>query len=381
MLLDISIDSFLPPYQRSFNLKKYSLGVNQYFPDCFYKNSRIIEEDFSLDIIDLSYSTARTLCSYHLTDKELYFDVLASMLSHLNFIDSTTSNFLLSESRYKRLRDFSKNTRIGEMAQGVNALFVAKRLDFPYIIDFDLAKEKTINTLGIQSSGKTPDFVVLNRTGDKIGLFESKGTMTGTESGKYGFLSDAMEQIDAVERPCFDYALPVCTKFENNNDHSPLPLPTDIKSSINYALIEKKCAERKDTALLIKLHYASWFYLVGDFDRVTSILNEGIITPIQDENDPIYELDTETDKNNPIYWVERPMRLLLFAEEYGSAFRLFITSRYFRRGEFKIGIYKKVIESLIKTNDTNTILQLPDGEIEYLKKYPDGTLLYIKPNK
>lgn len=375
MLIDIRIDSFLPT-KRILNLKKYELGVYKYFPDCFYKNTRIPEDNFTLDLIDLSYSTARTLCSYHLSDKELYFDVIASMLSHLNFIDSTNSNFLLSESRYKRLRDFSKNTRIGEMAQGINAFFVAKRLDFPYIIDFDLAKEKTKYTLAIQSSGKTPDFVVLNSTADKIGLFESKGTMTGTASGKSGYLSDAMEQIDAVDHPCFDCALPVCTKFENNNDHSQLPLSIGIKSSINYALIEKGCTEKRDTRLLIKLHYASWFYLVGDFDRVASILNEGSIAPILDENDPIYILDTETDKDNPIFWVKDAFRLSSFSKEYEAHLHLFITSRYFRSGELKIGIYKKVIDIISKNG--NDVFELPQGNIDYLKKYPDGTVLYIK---
>lgn len=117
------------------------------------------------------------------------------------------------------------------------------------------------------------------------------------------------------------------------------------------------------------------------FGRVESILNDGIVTPIQDENDPIYVLDTETDKGNPIYWVERPIDLSLFSEEYKAGLHLFITSRYFHNGELKIGIYKKVIESLIKNNDSNSFFQLPDGEINYLRKYPDGTLLFIRNNK
>ncbi len=377
MLIDISIDAFFHPKGR-LRLKQYELEVNQYLPLSFYKNTRITENIFKLDIVDLSYSTARTLCSYHLTEKELYFDVLGSMVSHVNFIDSKHTNFLLSESRYKRLRDFSKSTRIGEMAQGINYLFVSKRLNFPYIIDFDLAKEKTKGTLNIQTKGKTPDFVVLDSTLTKIGLFESKGTMNGKVSGINGYLKKGLNQINDVIFPCFEVKLPVCTKFEHNNN---IPIDPDIKSSINYALIEKVCITPKETDLLLKLHYASWFYLVGDFGRVDSIINDGVVAPIQDENDPIYVLDTVTEKNNPIYWVEQPMNLSINNDYLGTDLHLFISSRYFHRGEFKIGIYKKVIESLINTNEGSSNFLLPEGEITYLKKYPDGTLLFIRPNK
>lgn len=376
--MHIRIDLDIHRFGTSFNFRSYHLEVFKYFPVYFYAspnhpNPRINENDFALDIVDLSYFTARTLCSYHLTKRELYFDVIASMLSHLNFIDSNENNFLLSESRYNRLRDFSKNTRIGEMAQGINTLFVAKRLDFPYIIDFDLAKQLTSTTLNIQTNGKEPDFVFMNRNMNKLGLFESKGTMKGTASGKSGFLSDAMEQIGAVKQPCFDYSLPVCTKFENNNDFNNQPIPENRKSSINYALITNACTEDKDITRLLKLHYASWFYLVGDFDRVSSILENGTIASL--EGDQNYELDTETDSQNPIYWVKRNFFNIISSDEY--KFILSVDTLFkWPENNFKIGIYKKVIDNLI--SDSPIILELPEGSITYLRKYPDGTLLYIK---
>jgi hypothetical protein len=357
--------------------KSHELDVFQYFPDCFYKVKSVPEAVFILDVIDMSYYTARTLCSYHLTKTELYFDVVASMLSHLNFVDSKKTSFLLSESRYNRLRDFSKSTRIGEMSQGINALFVSKRLDFPYIIDFDLAKEKTSATLNIQTTGRTPDFVFMNRNLDKIGLLESKGTMMGKASSKNGLLSEAMEQIDAVDHPCFDYLLPICTKFENNNDITNTPNPNGRKSSINYALIEKECANKKDTENLWKLHYASWFYLVGDFGRVTSILANERITPLLEVGDQIYEIDNDTEKENPIWWVKRNFFNLNISKNKELTFSIYL-HRKPDGNNFKIGIYKKVIDNLL--SDTQTILELPEGSDTYLRKYPDGTLLYIKPS-
>lgn len=360
------------------DFQRHDLDVFEYQFDSFYDRNKISLGIFSFDIVDLSYSTARTLCSYHLSEKELYFDVIASMLSHLNFIDSTHTNFLLSESRYKRLRDFSKSTRIGEMAQGINTLFVGRKLSFPYIIDFDLAKEKTQTTLNIQTRGKTPDFVFLDKSSSKIGLFESKGTMNGRVSGKTGYLSAAMEQIDDVYNPCFDYAVPVCTKFEDNNDVNLNVIPNDKKSSINYALSKIDCTNPKDLSLLKKLHYASWFYLIGDFNRVNAILNEGNVIPIQIENDPIYILDSETDKGNPIFWVREGYNFSLTPSEKKSFPIAYFSPGFWIKNESKIGIYQKVIENLYNTNGTDIIFELPESNINYLRKYPDGTLLYIR---
>lgn len=375
-MMYLEIDIFNRQFRNT--LIPFEMDVYRYLPNDFDKIDKTKEDDFQLDIIDISYYTARTLCSYHLTQKELYFDIIASLLSHLNFIDTTQSYLLLSESRYKRLRDFSKSSRIGEMTQGINSLFVSKRLNFPYIIDFDLAKNKTHTILNIQSKGQSPDFVVIDSSLTKIGLFESKGNMNGNVTSD---LMGAMNQIKSVISPCFDHNMPVSTRFQDNNDYSHKRLRKIRKSSINYALIKNVCTTPKETDLLLKLHYASWFYLVGDFGRVDSIINDGVVTPIQDDNDPIYVLDTETDKKNPIYWVEQPMNLSINNDYFGTDLHLFISSRYFHRGEFKIGIYKKVIESLINTNEGSSNFLLPEGEVTYLKKYPDGTLLFIRPNK
>lgn len=257
-MMHLGIDIFKRPFSNTFI--PYEMDVYKYLPNDFRKRDK--EKDFQLDIIDISYFTARTLCSYHLTQRELYFDIIASLLSHLNFIDATKTNLLLSESRYKRLRDFSKSSRVGEMAQGINSYFVSKTLNFPYIIDFDLAKEKTQATLNIQTNGKSPDFVVLDLTMTEIGLFESKGNMNGNTTAD---LISAMNQINDVHSPCFDYNIPVSTRFQDNNDYSNKRLRKIRKSSVNYTLIKNVCTTPKETDLLRKLHYASWFYLVGDF--------------------------------------------------------------------------------------------------------------------
>lgn len=375
--MHLEIDFFKPRLSR--HLIPYDLDVFKYQSPDFNRITRVREDDFSLDIIDMAYYTARTLCSYNLDHQELYIDVIASLMSHINFIDSSQSNLLLRESRYKRLRDFSKSSRIGELAQGINAMFVSNRLKFPYIIDFHLAKVKTKSSFDFQTTGKSPDFVIVDSTLKKIGLFESKGNMNGNVTRD---LQNALVQIDSVSSAkCIDAKVPISTRFQDDNGFSRRILRKKRKSSINYGLFENECSESKDTSLLRKLHYASWFYLVGDFERVNSILNDGTIAPIAEENDPIYVLDRVTDKGNPIFWVKKPLSFTVSNKPLDLKTHLFITSRYFYEDKFRIGIYKNVIDSITNPSESNTAYQLPEGTIDYLKKYPDGTLLYLKYNR
>lgn len=363
---DITI--FFDIYKSGKRLIPFKLDVYKYsFPD-FLKENKLREKDFSLDILDIAYYTARTICSYNLSREEQYFDIISSLLSHLNFIDLNGDNLTLSESRYKRLRDFSKSTRIGEMAQGINTFFVVDRLGFPYFIDYDLAKEKT--SIGFKNKSKSPDFVILNSSLSKIGLYESKGNMNGTPSKD---LKSALTQINHVYNPpCIDYKVPVCTRFQNNNDFSMKKPRKPRKSSINYALIETDCSDPKDYTTLKKLHYASWFYLVGDFTRVNAILEENNIPEINQE-DPFYELDTTTDKENLIYWVKSPLNF-----NYSNSFNelyIYLNNWSRKKNNFRIGIYKSVIDNLV--SNSNDRFLLPEGDINNLKKYPDGTLFYL----
>ena len=55
------------------NLQTFDLDVFWFEHPLFNSNKITKEDDFSLDLVDISYSNARTLCSYHLTRKELYF--------------------------------------------------------------------------------------------------------------------------------------------------------------------------------------------------------------------------------------------------------------------------------------------------------------------
>lgn len=76
------------------------------------------------------------------------------------------------------LRDFSKITRHGEIAQGINYFYAKERLGAYAVYDFkDYAKR-----IGIlkKCRGYTPDYVYCRSKDKAIGILESKGTMQAT---------------------------------------------------------------------------------------------------------------------------------------------------------------------------------------------------------
>ncbi|WP_299253799.1 hypothetical protein [uncultured Lacinutrix sp.] len=327
----------------------------------FVLKNKVVENDFDTNQLKIAYATARTLCSFHLDNKELYFDLIASLLSHLNFITKDKQDYLqIFESRYVRLRDFSKTTRIGELAQGVNYLFTQERLDYPYVVDFHLFHLKVYGTPYPKRS--SPDFFVLKEDFSEIGLMESKGegAKRNSISGK---LQSALKQLENVKKPCVDALMPMCSRFEWET--------TGKKSSINYAFIKKDCKTKDNFKLrILRLHYASWFYLVGDFNRVEQLLN---IEGFDDlEGDVNYILDT-TDKESPIYWVER-------ARSFGFSKQFNIHVDMLTSTEFKIGIYKKVIERIL-SNTTSVQTNFSSESDTEFERFRDGTVIKIGDKK
>jgi hypothetical protein len=326
------------------------------------KKNKQKEQDFESNLLRISYATARTLCSFHIDNKELYFDIIASILSHLNFVEPNDSrqSFLLKKDRLNRLRDFSQTSRTGEMAQGINYLFVQERLDYPYIIDYHLFCDR----LNIKIEGRTPDFVLLNPLLNKIGLFESKSEASVANSVTTK-LNDAMKQLMIgkqnllLNKKLYAKNLyPVCTKFLF--EHPEI-------STINYCYIAFSDEPVKFSPDdIIKAHYASWFYLVGDFTRAQLLSNGENIPSLEDVGEVTY--DGVTDKD--IYWVSNINNAFFNSV---NKHLLFV----FMKSYFKIGIRKDVVKRLTITIEGPMPTQeaIIDGEMQW---FTDGTVLRIK---
>lgn len=343
-------------------LQDISLEVYQFTYNAQEVSNPVKEIDFNTNELKIAYATARTLCSYHIDQKEFYFDIVASLATHFNFFEANKMNYLkIKKERYERLRDFSKTSRIGELAQGVNYLFLQDRLDYPYIIDFHLFCKKN----GIPLSRKTPDFVVLKKNLRETGLFESKGEGAPRNAVKTK-LRGAMNQLNAVTNIYANKLIPVCSRFEYNAKNS----------SINYCNIDETCEDLNIDDLNLKLfkqHYASWFYLIGDFDRADQLVNQTSFNNLNIDNEQRYTLG-EDNKKNEIYWVNRPFHF--DSEDDKKIMHLRLNIDFNHRHDFKIGIYKSVVEQLENNilNNGNEIVMTNDEEYQ---RFADRTIIKV----
>lgn len=76
----------------------------------------------------------------------------------------------LNKENENLLRDFSKTTRVGELAQGINYFYFKKYKNVATIYDYKFFCEKK----KCKTKGKSPDYVLVYNDGT-IGLMESKG--------------------------------------------------------------------------------------------------------------------------------------------------------------------------------------------------------------
>lgn len=311
------------------------------------------QPDFALNNLRLSYAIARTLCSHHPDREEYYLDVAASYFGLLNIVEHphNNGNFVLLSDRLKRLRDFSRTSRIGELAQGVNYLFTQERLGFPFVIDYHLFCELT----GIATTGRSPDFVVLSRDMRTLGLMESKGE-SPSGWGVKGKLKSALEQIELTVRRFLRTLLPIrkkipcCTKFSSDIHQASTIHYCDIDIGTPTAWVLKP-------GQLFKLHYASWFYLVGDFHRARQLVANGNMTNLTEatEQGIIYTFDERLQ----VYWIET---IVVDTDTTGGRLRFLLERWPPRHRNFALGIHKSVVDILVKPSDAINEVQIAPGE-------------------
>ena len=331
-----------------------------------------LQPKFTINNLRLSYAIARTLCSHHPDKQEYYLDTMASYLGLLNIVLHPTpdNEFLLIKDRVKRLRDFSRTSRIGELAQGINYLFTQERLGYPFIVDYHFFCDR----IGVDTSGQTPDFVVLSPDARILGLMESKGEGPLTRFSVKGKLKSAIKQLRAARRKLRSHLppinpsriIPCCTKFSSADGGV---------STIHYShIVNRRAGDPGRSALqLFKIHYASWFYMVGDFARAQQLVANEPMLPIPEEGD-IYTFDPELK----VYWVEA---IRVNTESAGSLIHFGFDSwhPHPRRRNFAIGIHQSVVNVLTQDSDTieNFEVEASESEGNY-EWFKDATVIRFR---
>lgn len=224
---------------------------------------------FTFNGARLSIAIARTLASHHPTVSEFWLDVFMSAIGIRNIVSRDPIEFKLIEDRLDRIRDFTKTTRIGEMAQGIAYLFSQDRLGYPLVGDF----KHFFNSRGVAISAieTTPDFVLQKSSiNTNISLLESKGTVINSATNIKSSLRKGLSQcrngnniataagfvVDNKYATCVEFS--VDTEVETSKLHYVDPSENTIQSEYNDSLL--------------RFHFASWFYLIRDFESVNQLI-------------------------------------------------------------------------------------------------------------
>ncbi|RZJ53634.1 MAG: hypothetical protein EOO44_07860 [Flavobacterium sp.] len=326
----------------------------------------------------LAQGVAMTLCSQHLTKPEYWFDHISSLLSLSNLIHSPLHshhlNVRIKSSRISSLRDFSRTNRIGEISQGLVYLYM-QNTDFPYVNDFHFFCD--INYISIPFQTSTPDFVCQDRRQtNQICLVESKGKETTSAGDIKSKLAKAISQCDSGENIIFKgnkgfhvkKSLGFCIEWsdEINADNSVLHFVDPENDDFNKDI----------SSAPMRFHYASWFYMIGDFDNAQRLVDgEKII---------LNEFDfTQIPVNNKNYWILKNLPYSVREYQKTDLSIAIIDEIYFSNiFQGNIGISDKIMQSLInRAYDEITGIDFKNESTKDCEFFIDGTIIIKKKHE
>lgn len=326
-----------------------------------------IHSDFQFNGWRLAQGVAMTLCASHLTQPEYWFDHISSLLGLSNLIDSHQPNVRIKSSRISSLRDFSRTNRIGEVSQGLVYLYM-QSTGFPYINDFHFFCNN--NQIAIPYKASTPDFVCQDRRlSNQICLVESKGKETTSTGGIKVKLAKAINQCVSGENiintsgsyNVIKY-LGFCAEWSDENN------PND--SIFHFVDPEKEIRQQDTNSAPMRFHYASWFYMIGDFENAKRLVNSEKITSIERDFEQILI-------NNEKYWTLKSVPDSLLEYPDSDLPIHLIDGLYFLEIlNGIVGISDKIIESLInQTYEEIAHIDFKNESTEEFEFFIDGTII------
>lgn len=183
-------------------------------------------------------------------------------------------DLIVSTTFLKLFRDFSRTSKIGELAQGVSYAYWKWQRGYAWITDFGPW------TAGLHPpyvGTKSPDFVMLNMTTNDLAVMESKGTGSDCHKKKMG---EALRQCRAaIAHPAFARGFGSVLTFDSGNPSTP--------GQLHIRDPEKRAEITEELRYFIfRRSYASWFDLVGDNDLADwcrQEISDGVGLPITEE--------------------------------------------------------------------------------------------------
>lgn len=244
-----------------------SLGVN----DDVRTKKEIKKSEIEITQFGLVLSIARSI----LTRGHKYSpEVAAFARSYINripcLLNEKNGYLAINYENRNILRDFSKSTCYGEIAQGINYFFAKNYLGAYAIYDFKYYFDKN-NTTGVKLTGRTPDYV-LCYPGGKIGLIESKGTYKPNPTAS---LVDGHKQCDAGKGSLSKIGVLPSNSYSSVVSFATSSPRMKRNTIIYYADPETDIYKEDLSQTRNRLYeYSKWFYLMGN-EEVTKKLQKG----------------------------------------------------------------------------------------------------------
>lgn len=315
----------------------------------------------------LAIAMARTIASRHLDRIEYYSDIFSAYLGLLNIVHPNVPNIRLSSNRLDMLRDFSRTSRIGELGQAIVWLYLMEN-NYPFINDFRFFCHH--NNIAIPPNSSTPDFIAQTAAiSIDICLVEAKGKETLATTSIKSKLRKGLQQCDAGELLLAGSAFNVqkklafCTEFSDENN--------GLDSTLSYSDPKLNANSKVRNDLPMRLHYASWFYIIGDFKNVNNLVKGEKINL----NEKMYNRE---HFNNTTYWTISPYNSFLLEnlssinKDNGvfSFFPIFLTET-----KMKLAISEGVISRLQKLDDS-ILFNFGNESSESQELFSDGTAIF-----
>lgn len=345
-------------YDKKTVLTKHSglLEINEYSP-------------LTIKGVQLSMAIARTTCNEYINYPELYFDAIQSLLGLQFLINKKNNNLKLNEGRVKRLRDFSRTSKIGELAQAITWLYLEEKSNFPFSIDFELFCKN--NSVKIPAKSKTPDFIAQDTTrSTNICIVESKGKLANSTRSLKTKLKDGLDQCEVGETLINANGvykvvkkLSFCTElFLDNNVGD---------TTLHFVDPERSIEKSEFNSYIFRAHYASWFYIAGQFKNADQLIKGEHIEFAKTEFE-------EREINGEVYWIKSLNNIIFNVLSENHFAKYYFCSIPFYKLE--IGIANRIVEALQSQNITEFDFSRRESSEETIF-FRDGTIIMNKREK
>lgn len=354
------------------------------------KALNVREEKISMLQLLLATSSGLLTKSNCISDKTLL--LARSYLPIIQFWmnENKDGGLILDADSSKVLRDFSRTSRCGEIAQGINYI-IAKRLMrsssgawVNAIYDYDDYIESQC-AISSKYSGRKPDYVLVYQDGT-VGVLESKGSL-GNE--KISSMRSGLEQCKNGAKFLNDHKIACCNSYvglvlmaQNKKRDCVNAYFADPINGHTYQYVIPQNAWMYE--------YAKFFYLAGDYNAAESLIRGEVLS--DNIQRPTLEMLCATN-DSPINWSMQFERNSSFLQKKDYIIGQWdvVTGMHGEITKIVMGVTEntmKILRGIPEKIEDNAELQnkyeldcIENNSdsiyTEYGELFPDGTFLFI----